>query len=76
MNQLVIDAARERLAQLHQEATRIEKAIREAEQGLELRRAASRSQSAPKRVMSPEARQRIADAQTKRWAAFRKGKVA
>ncbi len=32
------------------------------------------SGAAKKRVLSPEARQRIAAAQKKRWAAYRKGK--
>lgn len=34
----------------------------------------SSSSSRSKRILSPEARQRIAAAQKRRWAAFRKGK--
>ena len=39
-------------------------------------KAAGKPQRAVKRVLSPEARQRIADAQRKRWAAARKPKKA
>jgi hypothetical protein len=36
-------------------------------------RSAKRTQKAKKRVLSPEARKRIADAQRRRWAAQKKG---
>ena len=77
MEQIVIEAARIRLEQLRCELGQLESAIREAEHvPLLKKRPRILNKNASKRVLSPEARQRIVAAQKKRWAAFRKEKVA
>lgn len=73
MEQIVIEAARIRLEQLRCELGQLETAIREAEH---VPLARPRRVKASKRVFSPEARKRMADAQKKRWAAFRKEQAA
>ena len=73
MEQIVIEAARIRLEQMRHEMKQLESAICEAEH---VPLARPRRVKASKRVLSPEARQRIVAAQKKRWAAFRKEKVA
>ena len=73
MEQIVIEAARIRLEQLRCELGQLESAIREAEH---VPSARPRRGKASKRVLSPEARARIVAAQKKRWAAFRKERVA
>lgn len=83
MDQLVIDAARVRLEQLRCEERQLESAIRAAEHRIASKNAdrspnitGGRRKSTGGRNMGPEARQRIADAQKKRWANFRKEKAA
>src|SRR5215831_10312322 len=60
------------------ERDRVQQAISELEKHLGGRTTRSGAQSGPrpKRKLSAGARQRIADAQTKRWAAYNKGKAA
>lgn len=76
MNEIVLDAARERLTQIKAEAARIENAIREAEGRKPKAPAKHRPRRVGARNISPEARERIAEAQRKRWANFRKEKAA
>ena len=64
-----LDAA---LLQLKQERDRLNEAIA----ALEAVTSNGGSRKATVRVLSPEARRRIAAAQTKRWAAFRKQRRA
>ena len=76
MDQLVIDAARLRLEQLRCEERQLEAAICEAENRAGAKPRMARKPRGSKRILSPEARKRIADAQKKRWSEFRKKKVA
>lgn len=74
MNRLVIYAVKEHLAQLKARSQELQAWIDDAEKGAVTKPKPKPRES--KRVFSPEARARMADAQKKRWAAFRKEKVA
>jgi len=66
------------IAALDEEITRLEQARRLLHNatGQRLLRAGTAGRSAKKRVLSPEARQRIAAAQKRRWAAQKKEAAA
>ncbi len=68
-----IDAEIERLLQVRKILANA-KEISVKLDGRTAKKSALKSKAAKKRVLSPEARKRIADAQRKRWAAHRAGK--
>ena len=78
MNQIITAAASAWAEHMEKQASEIRHAL--AISQFEKAAAAKPAPKMPtvtrgKRILSPEARQRIAAAQQKRWAEFRKGKV-